>query len=327
MVAGTSRQDHVRAMFAQQSRGIQPPLSQGDPIVRLFTKAAAALVGVAVAASTTPVAYASESPDTDRVINVAHRGASSYAPENTLAAIRKGIALHADLIELDVQRTKDGKLVIIHDTNLARTTDVEQVFPDRAPWNVIDFTDAEIRRLDAGSWKAPEYANERIPTLGEAIDVIRKSHSGLLLELKSPELYPGIETEVAAQMRAFRGYVPAAVAAGRLAMHSFNFDSMRTYKGLEPTVPVGLLGTPTLAQLPELATWADDINPYYLSVDAAYVAEVHRLGMDCLVWTVDGAPAMNRAIDLGVDGVITNQTDVLRQVLRDRSRSLSRPAA
>jgi glycerophosphoryl diester phosphodiesterase len=295
--------------------------------VRPFTKAAAAFVGVAVAASLTPVAYAGESRGTLRFTNVAHRGASSYAPENTLASIRKGITLGADQIELDVQRTKDGKLVIIHDTSLARTTDVEQVFPDRAPWKVIDFTYAEVRRLDAGSWKAPEYADERVPTLGEAIGVIRKSHSGMLLEIKAPELYRGIEAEVAAQMRAFPGYVRSAVGAGRLAVQSFNFDSMRTYKGLEPTVPVGLLGTPTLAQLPELATWADQINPHHLSVDAAYVAEVHRLGMDCLVWTVDGAPAMNRAIDLGVDGVITNQTDVLRQVLRGRSHSWARPAA
>lgn len=295
--------------------------------MRLFTKAAAALVSVAVAASITPVAYAGESPETDRVINVAHRGASSYAPENTLASIRKGITLGADLIELDVQRTKDGKLVIIHDTSLARTTDVEQVFPDRAPWKVVDFTYAEVRRLDAGSWKAPEYADERVPTLGAAIDVIRTSQSGMLLELKAPGLYQGIETDVAAEMQTFPGYVRSAVDAGRLAVQSFSFDSMRTYKGLAPTVPVGLLGTPTLAQLPELATWADQINPHHLSVDAAYVAEVHRLGMECLVWTVDGAPAMNRAIDLGVDGVITNQTDVLRQVLHGRSRTWARPAA
>ena len=123
--------------------------------MRLFTKAAAALVGVAVAVSSNPVANASESPDSGRVTNVAHRGASACAPENTLASIRKGIELGADLIELDVQRTKDGKLVIVHDTGLARTTDVEQVYPDRAPWNVRDFTFAEVRGLDAGSWKAP----------------------------------------------------------------------------------------------------------------------------------------------------------------------------
>lgn len=295
--------------------------------MRLFTKAADALVGVAVAVSITPAANASKSSDSPRVTNVAHRGASTYAPENTLASIRKGIELGADLIELDVQRTKDGKLVIIHDTSLARTTDVAQVYPDRAPWNVRDFTFAEVRGLDAGSWKAPEHAGERIPTLAEAINVIRKSHSGMLVELKSPELYPGIEAEVAAKMREFRGYVRSAVAAGRLAVQSFDVGSMRTYKDLEPTVPVGLLGTPTAAELAELATWADQINPYHLSIDAAYVVEVQRLGMDCLVWTVDGAPAMNRAIELGVDGIITNQTDVLRQVVRDRQPSLAQPAA
>lgn len=294
--------------------------------MRLVTKAAAALVGAAMAASMTSVAYAGESTSADRVINAAHRGASFEAPENTLASIRRGIAVGGDLIELDVQRTKDGKLVIVHDTNFVRTTNVEQVFPTKAPWKVADLTLAEVRQLDAGSWKSAAYAGERVPTLAEAITVIRKSDSGMLLELKAPELYPGIEREVAAQMRAFRGYVPSAVKAGRLVVQAFNFDSMRLYKRIEPTVPVGLLGTPSVAELPELATWADQVNPHHLSVDAAYVAEVHRLGMDCLVWTVDAVPDMNRAIDLGVDGVITNRPDVLGQVLRDRQQA-GTPAA
>lgn len=289
--------------------------------MHLFTKAAAIVVGVALTSSMTPAAYAAEVPDAVQVTKVAHRGASAYAPENTLAAIHEGIALGGDLIELDVQRTKDGKLVIIHDTSLARTTDVTQVFPDRAPWKVLDFTYAEIQSLDAGSWKSSEYAGEPIPTLAEAIDAIRASQSGLLLELKAPELYPGIEVEVAAEMREFPGYVRSAVAAGRLAVQSFNFGSMRLYKELEPTVPVGLLGTPALADLPELSTWADQINPYHYSIDAAYVAEVHRLGMDCLVWTVNTAADMNRAIDLGVDGVITNRVDDLAAVLAERLRS------
>lgn len=286
--------------------------------MRLFTKAAAAFVGVALVSSMTPTAYAAEPPDAVQVTKVAHRGASAYAPENTLAAINKGIALGGDLIELDVQRTKDGKLVIIHDTTLARTTDAEEVFPDRAPWKVVDFTYAEVQTLDAGSWKSWTYTGERLPTLAEAIGAIRTSHSGMLLELKSPELYPGIEAEVAAQMREFPGYVQSAVAAGRLAVQSFNFDSMRLYKDLEPTVPVGLLGKPALADLPQLATWADQVNPYQFSVDAAYVAEVHRLGMVCMVWTVDSAADMNRAIDLGVDGIITNRVDDLGNVLRER---------
>ena len=101
-------------------------------------------------------------------------------------------------------------------------------------------------------------------------------------------------------------------------VQSFDFSSMATFKELEPTITVGLLGTPSPDRLPELATWADQVNPHHKSVDAAYVAAVHDTGMDCLVWTVDAVADMNRAIDMDVDGIITNRPDVLDQVLRDR---------
>jgi len=270
------------------------------------------------AAPTIPAARAAHPADAIEVANVAHRGASARAPENTLAAIREGTVMGADLIEVDVQRTKDGQLVLLHDTHLARTTDVKRIFPRRAPWKVADFTYAELLRLDAGAWKAPEYAGERIPTLDEALDVIRRSRAGLLLELKAPALYPGIEAEVAATMRVVPGFLEAAVTTGRVVVQSFDFDSMRSYRELEPTATVGLRGTPATRALPELATWADQVNPHHKSIDPAYVRAVQDAGMDCLVWTVNAIPNMRRAINMGVDGVITNRPDVLGQVLRDR---------
>lgn len=300
--------------------------------MRRFIQLSGPVTAVATALALAPAAYASPAPAADptpdavEVLNVAHRGASAYAPENTLASFREGIKRDGDLIESDVQRSKDGVLVLVHDTNLARTTDVERVFPNRSPWNVRDFTYKEMRRLDAGSWKSPEYAGAPIPTLAEAIETIRASNAGLLLEIKSPELYPGIEKEVAEEMRTFPGYVESAVAAHRLVLQSFDFDSMRRYAELEPDVPVGLLGTPSPDQLPALAEFADEVNPNHKSVDASYVRAVHDAGMDCLVWTVDARSDMNRAIDLGVDGVISNKPDVLEQVLRDRTTA-GAPAA
>jgi glycerophosphoryl diester phosphodiesterase len=139
----------------------------------------------------------------------------------------------------------------------------------------------------------------------------------MLLEIKAPELYTGIEAEISAALRESRGYVQSAVGQDKLVVQSFNFDSMKTFTELEPTIPVGLLGTPTIDQLPELATWADQVNPYHTSIDAAYVAEVHRLGMDVLVWTVNSEADMVRAIELGVDGVITNHPDVLNTLLEN----------
>ncbi|WP_307797725.1 glycerophosphodiester phosphodiesterase family protein, partial [Streptomyces laculatispora] len=96
---------------------------------------------------------------------ISHRGASAYAPENTLAAVDKAAELGFDWVENDIQFTRDGVLVVIHDTDLKRTTDAEEVFPGRAPWAVKDFTAAEIARLDAGSWFGARYAGTRVPTL------------------------------------------------------------------------------------------------------------------------------------------------------------------
>ena len=96
-------------------------------------------------------------------------------------------------VENDVQRTKDGRTRRAPRRSLARTTDVERVFPDRAPWKVKDFTAAEIARLDAGSWFGPRYAGTRVPTLKQYMDRVSHNHQKLVLEIKNPELYPGIE--------------------------------------------------------------------------------------------------------------------------------------
>lgn len=259
-----------------------------------------------------------------RVVNVAHRGASAEAPENTLSAVRRAIALGVDLIELDVQRCRDGALVLMHDATLVRTTNVQRVFPTRGPWRVADFTYEELTRLDAGAWKSGRFSGERIPTLDQALEVIRNSDTGLLLELKAPQLYPGIVTDVVSTMRGIPEYVESAVAGGRLIVQSFNVAAMKDHKTQAPAVPVGLLGAPPVANLPVLATWADQVNPNHLSVDQAYVDHVHRLGMECLVWTVDWGPAMRRALGLGVDGVITNRPDRLAQLMA-RSAQPARP--
>lgn len=238
------------------------------------------------------------------VANIAHRGASAYAPENTLAALRKAIARDADLVEFDVQRTRDGALVLLHDLTLERTTDVRRVFPRRAPWRIADFTYDELLLLDAGSWHAPEYAGERIPTLAEALEVLRLGGVGALVELKRPALYPGIVADVA-----------ATVPDDRAVVQSFDHAAMRALKRARPRLTVGALGSPAAWRLPELVRWADQVNPHHRLVDRAYVDRVHQAGMTCHVWTVNSPVAMRRALRLGVDGVITNHPDTLH-VLR-----------
>lgn len=134
---------------------------------------------------------------------VAHRGASAYAPEHTIAAYKLALAQGADYVEQDLQITKDGVLVCLHDLTLERTTNVEDVYPDRfrmedpstglgaggkKTWAISDFTLAEIKRLDAGSWFDKKFTGERVPTWQEAIDLVR-GKAGLFPETKGPEVY------------------------------------------------------------------------------------------------------------------------------------------
>jgi glycerophosphoryl diester phosphodiesterase len=246
-----------------------------------------------------------------RLLRIAHRGASDRAPENTLAAVRLAAREGADLIEVDLQRSRDGAVVLMHDTTLVRTTNARVVFPRRAPWRVADFTLAELRRLDAGSWKSSEFAGEQVPTLAEVIDVLRTSPSGLLLELKLPRLYPGLVTDVVSTCAAAPGFVESSVATGRLVVQSFDVAAMKDHKTQAPSIPVGLLGRFAPVNLPALSSWADQVNPCHVAADRAYVEQVQRLGMRCLVWTVDGSRAQRRVRRMGVDGIITNRLEGL----------------
>ncbi|MBO1335354.1 glycerophosphodiester phosphodiesterase family protein [Streptomyces sp. VRA16 Mangrove soil] len=258
----------------------------------------------------------------DGPVVVAHRGASAYAPENTLEAVDKADDLGFDWVENDVQRTKDGALVVLHDTTLARTTDVEQRFPDRAPWNVRDFTAAEIAGLDAGSWKGAEFTGARIPTLHQYLDRVEDNHQKLLLEIKSPELYPGIEDQILRQLGR-DGWLKNGHVKHRLVIQSFSADSMRTVHERRPDITTGFLGTPAVAELPAYAEFVDQINPSHTTIGADYVDAVHALKgphdkpLEVFTWTVNDAADAQRAAGLGVDGIITNTPDVVREALDD----------
>jgi glycerophosphoryl diester phosphodiesterase len=252
----------------------------------------------------------------DRPLVVAHRGASAYAPENTLPAIDKAAALGFSWVENDVQRTKDGELVVIHDDSLRRTTNVERLFPGRAPWKVKDFTAAEIARLDAGSWFSSAYAGTRVPTLEQYMRRVEHNHQKLLLEIKNPELYPGIERQTL-KLLGNEGWLDPRHVASRLVVQSFSADSLRTVHALKPAVKTGFLGRPAVADLHRYAGFADLINPSYGSLSAGYVSTVHTYAgpharpLEVFAWTVDDAARARTVAGYGVDGIITNKPDVV----------------
>jgi glycerophosphoryl diester phosphodiesterase len=187
--------------------------------------------------------------------NVAHRGASAYAPEHTLAAYRLAIEMGADYVEQDLAVTKDGVLICLHDASLERTTSVEQLFPNRVStqtiegktrraWLANDFTLAEIKTLDAGSWFDKKFAGEKIPTFDEAIALIR-GKAGIFPELKTPEIYEGrnvdFEQLVAAALdkNGLRG--PKADAKTPVILQTFGQSSARELARIKIGVPVTLL--------------------------------------------------------------------------------------
>ncbi|MET9590326.1 glycerophosphodiester phosphodiesterase family protein [Streptomyces sp. NPDC006516] len=283
--------------------------------------ASAAVAGLLGACVVLPATQAQASGAQDGPAVYAHRGASAYAPENTLAAVDAADDLGIAWVENDVQLTKDGVLVVVHDTTLSRTTDAEEVFPGRAPWAVKDFTAAEIAKLDAGSWFGDRFAGARVPTLAQYLHRVERNHQKLLLEIKSPETYPGIEKETLRVLRE-EGWLDRVHVKQRLIIQSFGAESVKTVHARRPDVVTGFLGTPAVADLPSYAKFTDQINPAYTSIDGDYVAAVQKLkgahGKPLRVntWTVNAAADAVKVAGFGVDGIITNYPDVIRDATR-----------
>jgi glycerophosphoryl diester phosphodiesterase len=190
-----------------------------------------------------------------RKANVAHRGASAYAPEHTLAAYRLAIEQGADFVEQDLAVTRDGELICLHDASLERTTNVEELFPDRASvqtiegktrkaWLANDFTLAEIKRLDAGSWFHPAFKDERVPTFDEAVALI-KGKAGMYPELKTPEIYQrrnvDFEALVAAALDRHTLRGPGADPKTPIILQTFGEGSAKKLAQMKIGVPVVLL--------------------------------------------------------------------------------------
>jgi glycerophosphoryl diester phosphodiesterase len=179
---------------------------------------------------------------------IAHRGASFYAPESTRAAYLLARELGADYLEMDLQRTRDGVLVVVHDDTLQRTSDVARRFPERAGKPVSDFTLAELKTLDAGSWFNSAYPDRarapfkklRILTLDEVIDIAEGNPArkpGLYIETKVPQQFPGIEKDLHKVLEA-RGWLRGD---HRVVLQTFDKDSLALLNRQMPKVPKVLL--------------------------------------------------------------------------------------
>lgn len=237
---------------------------------------------------------------------IAHRGASSLAPENTLAAVQKAVDLQVDYVEIDIHRTFDRELVVIHDPTIDRTTNGSGA--------VNSFTLEELRSFDAGSWFDEAFVGEKIPTLREVLE-ITKDKVPLLIELKGERT----ETATVNMVREFG-------MEDQVIIQSFDFLQIQKVKQKAPNIPtVFLMSKPEHSDDPaRAAEWICNIAEY---VEASGIgirhnwftpellARARERNMDIFVWTVDNQNDMKKFIKIGVEGIITNRPQDLLKIL------------
>ncbi|MNS02046.1 Glycerophosphoryl diester phosphodiesterase precursor [compost metagenome] len=259
---------------------------------------------------------------------IAHRGASYDAPESTTPAYLLARDQGADYLELDLQRSSDGVLVVVHDDVLSRTSDVAERFPERKDSPVSAFTLAELKSLDAGSWFNQAYpararaSFRKLPilTLDEVIDIAEgnpERHPGLYIETKVPNQFPGIEQDLKARLAA-RGWLDRP---GRVVLQTFDRNSLALLHEAMPQVPKdqaeflrwldqarqgGAVGTGPSAMRTHLGeqSYADLIQPWMNQASQARDLLVHA-------YTLDEPVDFDKAMKAGVDGIFTNRTGAL----------------
>lgn len=227
----------------------------------------------------------------------AHRGASAYAPENTLPAFALAQDLGADGIELDVQLSADGEVVVIHDETLDRTTDATGAVAGR--------TLAELRALDAANGMGA-FQGTPVPSLAEVLDLVKPGRMAVNVELKtSVEFYPGLE-------RAALDVIAASGLVERVIVSSFNHYTLKTVQQIDPGIRVGLLFSEVLYLPWEYAVefGAVAIHPHvgFLRIPGA-VEYAHAAGVQVNTWTANTDDDLRAALATGVDAVITNFPD------------------
>lgn len=226
----------------------------------------------------------------------AHRGASTYAPENTLSAFNLAAEQGADAIELDAKLTTDGEVVVIHDQTLERTTNGKGL--------VTACSLTELRALDAGSWRGAEFAGERIPLLSEVFEAVGQK---MLINV---ELTNYLTPEDALPEKVVE-LVRRHGLEERVMYSSFRSKNLRRVTAIMPDAPVGLLALELFRGLMARSSWGqlsspNIIHPYFTDASARYIAAQHRAGRRVHVWTVNDEAVMRRLFNARVDGIFTD---------------------
>ncbi len=238
----------------------------------------------------------------DDAIIVAHRGAAGRAPENTLASVRAAIEDGTDWVEIDVQETLDGELVVVHDSDFMKLSGVAL--------KVWDGTLADVEAIDVGGWFGPEFAGERVPTLEAVLETVRASDARLVIELK----YYGHDQDLE---RRVVDLVERLDMVDRVAIMSLKYQGVQKIRGMRPDWTVGLLSATAIGDLSRMD--ADFLAVNLGMAKPGFVRRAQRAGKKVFVWTVNDPVTMSRVLSLGVDGVITDEPAMARRVVAERA--------
>jgi glycerophosphoryl diester phosphodiesterase len=241
---------------------------------------------------------------------IAHRGASAFAPENTLAAFRRAVEMGAEFIETDLQLSRDGTLVAIHDETLDRTTN------GSGPVSAMPLR--ELRQLDAGGWfnqkradksASSNFAGERIPTIDEVLAFGRENDIGLFLEIKSAG---DVGTE-----HVLAGALRAADEINRTVVLGFDATALTRVREFDPLVVTGLLYSRKLRDpvAKAVGVGARHLLPRSDRITPQLVAQAHRSDLKVVTWTVNAPEQMRAMIAAGVDGIITDYPNELVRIV------------
>lgn len=303
------------------------------PTTRLRTRlalAGIALLVVSVGASSANPFLRGADP-LHVVLNIAHAGASSLAPQNTIAAGRRALEVGADVWGVDARQTSDGVFVLLHDETLERTTDAKEHYPKRDPWRVDAFTLEELRILDAGSWflrddpfgqigagvlSEAEVANcvgEPIPTLEEALTFVAANEWLIDIEIK-----PIAERDPDDMARRLCDLIEKTGTAERVMISSFDHDILRSIKALDPTIPIGALvifaPRDPIATLDKLQ--ADIYLPSLVAYTPSLLSSLREAGIGVHVWTYNTEDQLERlAQTAGITGICTDVPQTLAVIL------------
>jgi glycerophosphoryl diester phosphodiesterase len=241
-----------------------------------------------------------------------HRGAGNLAPENTLSAIKEGLKYNVDRIEVDVHQTKDGKVVIMHDKTIDRTTN--------GKGRIKDFTYEELLKFDAGSWFSDKFKGEKIPLLEEAMNLI-DGKAKFVIELKDgDEYYPDIVEHVIDLIKNHN-------ATDWCIIHSFKTGILEQAYQLDPEIELHKLFIGKLSLLPVYVGagfvpeyYSFEKHPYiteysinYLFANKRIINAIHKRGKKVNVWTIDDFDKFQKLKNLGVNGFITNSPDIIKK--------------